>query len=125
MAAASWLFVVVTGGVGVYAATQATTDYLWMLLAATALVVGSLVGVATSNSGNRFTTGLAVAAAIPFVFSGADGVDLAGTIGAYGIGLAVVWVLRGTPAGRATASCFPHSSAASAATWCTQLFTPR
>ena len=94
VAAASWLFAGVAGGVGAYAASQAATDYLWMLLAATALVIGSLVGVATSNSGNRFTTGLAVAAAIPFVFSDAGGVDLAGTIGAYGIGLAVVWVVR-------------------------------
>jgi NACalpha-BTF3-like transcription factor len=35
-----------------------------------------------------------VAAAIPFVFSGATGVDLAGTLGAYGVGLAAVWVVR-------------------------------
>ena len=61
---------------------------------AMALVIGSLVGVATSNSGNRFTTSLAVAAAIPFVFSDNSGVDLAATLGAYGIGLAIVWALR-------------------------------
>jgi hypothetical protein len=90
----SWLFPLVAGGVGLYAATQATTNILHLLIAAAALVVGSLVGVATSNSGNRFTTGLAVAAAIPFVFSGSSGVDLAGTLAAYGIGLALVWALR-------------------------------
>jgi hypothetical protein len=65
-----------------------------LLLTASALVIGSLVGVATSNSGNRFTTGLAVAAAAPFVLSGDGGVDLAGTLSAYGVGLAVVWALR-------------------------------
>lgn len=90
----SWLFPAVSGGIGLYAATQATTDIVSLLIAATALVIGSLVGVATSNSGNRFTTGLAVAAAIPFVFSSDDGVDLAGTLAAYGLGLAIVWALR-------------------------------
>lgn len=90
----SWLFPIVSGGVGLYAASEATTDIVSLLAAAMALVIGSLVGVATSNSGNRFTTGLAVAAAIPFVFSGETGVDLAGTLAAYGLGLAAVWVLR-------------------------------
>ena len=94
LAAASWLFPVVAAGVGVYAATRASTDSLELLIAAAALVLASLVDVATSNSGNRFTTGLAVAAAIPVVFSGPQGVDLAGTIAAYGVGLAVVWALR-------------------------------
>lgn len=94
IAAASWLFPLVAGGVGFYAASQATTDPFSLLIAATALVLASLVGVATSNSGNRFTTGLAVAAAIPFVFSGDTGVDLGGTLGAYGVGLAAVWVVR-------------------------------
>jgi hypothetical protein len=94
IAAASWLFPFVAGGLGLYTATVATNDSIPLLIAALALVLGSLVGVATSNSGNRFTTGLAVAAAIPFVFSGDAGVDLAGTLAAYGVGLAVVWVIR-------------------------------
>jgi NACalpha-BTF3-like transcription factor len=84
----------VAGGVGFYGASKATTDPISLLIAATALMLASLVGVATSNSGNRFTTGLAVAAAIPFVFSGDTGVDLGGTLGAYGVGLAAVWVVR-------------------------------
>jgi len=92
--AASWLFPVAVGALGVYWASKATTDPISLLIAAMALVLGSLVGVATSNSGNQFTTGLAVAAAIPFVFSGVTGVDLAGTLGAYGVGLAAVWVVR-------------------------------
>jgi NACalpha-BTF3-like transcription factor len=101
----SWLFPVVAGAVGVYSASKATTDPISLLIGAVALVLGSLVGVATSNSGNQFTTGLAVAAAIPFVFSswgsssdlvnsGVTGVDLAGTLGAYGVGLSAVWVVR-------------------------------
>ena len=98
----SWLFPVVAGAAGVYSASKATTDPISLLIGAMALVLGSLVGVATSNSGNQFTTGLAVAAAIPFVFSswgdlvnsGVTGVDLAGTLGAYGVGLAAVWVVR-------------------------------
>jgi hypothetical protein len=94
VAAASWLFPFVAGGLGLYTATVATNDSISLLIAALALVLGSLVGVATSNSGNRFTTGLAVAAAIPFVFSDNTGVDLAGTLAAYGVGLAVVWVIR-------------------------------
>ncbi len=94
IAAASWLFPFVAGGVGFYGASKATTDPISLLIAATALMLASLVGVATSNSGNRFTTGLAVAAAIPFVFSGDTGVDLGGTLGAYGVGLAAVWVVR-------------------------------
>ena len=94
IATASWLFLAVAGGVGFYAAAAATTDPISLVVAAMALALGSLVGVATSNSGNRFTTGLAVAAAIPFVFSGDTGVDLAGTLGAYGVGLAAVWVVR-------------------------------
>lgn len=94
LATVSWLFPVVALGVGVLSAARAATDLLAMAVAAAVLVVGSLVGVATSNSGNRFTTGLAVAAAIPFVFSDASGVDLAATITAYGVGLAAVWALR-------------------------------
>lgn len=94
VAAASWFFPFVALALGVISATRADTDQISMLVAAAALVIGSLVGVATSNSGNRFTTGLAVAAAIPFVFSGDTGVDLHGTLAAYGMGLAAVWALR-------------------------------
>jgi NACalpha-BTF3-like transcription factor len=94
IAAASWLFPFAAGAVGLYAATRAVADPIALLVATTALVLGSLVGVATSNSGNRFTTGLAVAAAIPFVLTDGSGVDLAGSIAAYGVGLALVWALR-------------------------------
>lgn len=94
MATLSWAFPFGACAVGVMAASGAAADPLAMLVAATTLVLGSLVGVATSNSGNRFTTGLAVAAALPFVFSGREGVDLAAAIAAYGLGLAVVWALR-------------------------------
>jgi NACalpha-BTF3-like transcription factor len=78
----------------VFAGTRASVDPLQLLIAVAALVLGSLVNVATSNSGNRFTMGLAVAAAIPVVFSGPNGVDLAGTLAVYGVGLAIVWALR-------------------------------
>ena len=90
----SWLFPVVAAGIGLYGATQAQVSVLAMLAATAALTVLSLMGVATSNSGNRFTTGIAVAAAIPFVFSVPGGVDLAGTLAVYCVGLAVVWILR-------------------------------
>ncbi len=92
--ATSWLFPIVTAVLGVYAATRASTTAFALLVAAAGLAIASLIDVATSNSGNRFTTGLAVAAAIPFVFSGVDGVDTAGTLCAYGLGLSAVWVLR-------------------------------
>jgi NACalpha-BTF3-like transcription factor len=78
----------------VFAGTRASVDPLQLLIAVAALVLGSLVNVATSNSGNRFTMGLAVAAAIPVVFSDPNGVDLAGTLAVYGVGLAIVWALR-------------------------------
>ncbi|MGH3650317.1 MAG: HD-GYP domain-containing protein, partial [Acidimicrobiia bacterium] len=55
---------------------------------------GSMFGVATSNSANRFTMGLAVAAAIPFVFSRLDMNEPAASIASLGTGLALVWVLR-------------------------------
>lgn len=100
VAGLSWLFPFLSAGIGIYAATQAATDPFGLAVAVTALVIGSLVGVATSSSGNKFTTGLAVAAAIPFVLTSESGVDLAGSITAYGIGLAIVWVLsfaRGEP----------------------------
>jgi hypothetical protein len=95
VATISWLFPVASVGIGAYAMGNATTDHLQIVVAATILAVASLIGVATSNSGNRFTTGLAVAAAVPFVFPLENGgVDVAGTIAVYGFGLAVVWVLR-------------------------------
>ncbi len=80
VAVVSWLFPFGAGGVGLYAASQASTDPYSIAVGVTALVIGSLVGVATSSSGNRFTTGLAVAAAIPFVFTNQETgwVDLAG-----------------------------------------------
>ncbi len=93
LAVISYLFPVISGGLGVYCATKATASFSQLAVAVTAMVIGSLVGVATSNSGNKFTTGLAVAAAIPFVLSGPAGVDLAGTIATYGLGLAIVWVI--------------------------------
>ena len=94
LAVLSWAFPILMLAMGLYAAADATTGLIPMIIASAALAVASLVDVATSNPGNRFTTGLAVAAAIPFVFSGDDGVDLAGTVAAYGVGLAGVWVLR-------------------------------
>jgi hypothetical protein len=66
----------------------------YLLIAAACLVVGSLVGVATSNSGNHFTMGLAVAAAIPFVFPSLGVLEPWGSIAAYGLGLAGVWLIR-------------------------------
>jgi HD domain len=93
-AIASWIAIALMAGIGIYASTRAVTDPFILAVATTALVIGSLFGVATSNSGNRFTTGLAVAAAIPFVLLNGEGVDLAGSIAAYGIGVSVVWLLR-------------------------------
>ncbi len=100
LAVVSVLFPLISGGLGLYCAARATTSPFDLAVAVTVLVIGSMVGVATSNSGNKFTTGLAVAAAIPFVLSGSHGVDLAGSIATYGIGLAIVWALgfaRGEP----------------------------
>lgn len=94
LAVASWLFPVASGAVGVYAASQARGNAIYILIAAAALVVGSMFNVATSNSGNRFTMGLAVAAAVPFVFSGLDMIEPSGSIAAFGIGLALVWAFR-------------------------------
>lgn len=74
--------------------TQAHGDPLYMAIGAVALVLGSLFKVATSNSGNQFTMGLAVAAAIPFVFSNLDMMEPSGSIAAYGVGLAAVWLIR-------------------------------
>jgi len=94
LAVFSWLFPVVSGAVGIYAADQAGGNPLYIAVAAAVLVVGSMFNVATSNPGNHFTMGLAVAAAIPFVFSGLDVVEPSASIASFGIGLALVWVLR-------------------------------
>lgn len=91
---ASWLFALAIAALGVYAASVAVTDPVQILVAVAALVVASMVGVAASNSGNNFTTGLAVAAAVPFVLQTGSGVDLAAAIATYGIGEAIVWALR-------------------------------
>ncbi|HEY5889547.1 MAG TPA: HD domain-containing phosphohydrolase [Acidimicrobiia bacterium] len=91
----SWMFPFVAAGAGILAYPSATSDPLALIVGVTALVIGSLIGVATSNSGNRFTTGLAVAAAMPLVLvTPLGGVDLAGTIVTYGVGLAAVWAMR-------------------------------
>jgi NACalpha-BTF3-like transcription factor len=94
LAFVSWLFPVTSAALGVFAATRAEGNALYIVIAAAGLVIGSLLGVATSNSGNHFTMGLAVAAAIPFVFSSLDMVEPSGSIAAFGIGLAAVWVFR-------------------------------
>ena len=94
LAFALWLFPVVSALIGTYAASEAGGNSLYILVAAAALVIGSMFNVATSDSGNRFTMGLAVAAAIPFVFSGLDMEEPAGSIAAFGLGLAVVWAFR-------------------------------
>lgn len=94
LAVFSWMFPIVSGAVGIYAADQAGGNPLYIAVAAAALVVGSMFNVATSNTGNHFTLGLAVAAAIPFVFSGLDVQEPAASIASFGIGLALVWVLR-------------------------------
>ncbi|HUF16276.1 MAG TPA: HD domain-containing phosphohydrolase [Acidimicrobiia bacterium] len=94
LATASWLFPIAALTVGIYAASEAGGSAIYLLIAAAALVIGSMFGVATSNTGNRFTMGLAVAAAIPFVFSGLDMTEPAASIASYGTGLTLVWVLR-------------------------------
>lgn len=94
VAAASWLFPVAAGAVGLVAATKLDGNPLYILIAAAALLVGSLFGVATSNSGNHFTMGLAVAAAIPFVFSGLNLTEPSASIAALSLGLCGVWAFR-------------------------------
>jgi hypothetical protein len=94
VAALSWFFPVVAISVGAMAIPDAVANPLQLTVAITALGLASLIGVATSNSGNRFTTGLAVAAAIPLVMVDGGGVDLAGSVAVYGFGLAAVWALR-------------------------------
>jgi hypothetical protein len=94
VAVASWLFPIASAALGAYAASRAGGNPIYLMIAATVLVIGSLFGVATSSSGNRFTLGIGVAAAIPFVFSGLDLAEPFGSVAALGIGLAVVWALR-------------------------------
>jgi hypothetical protein len=94
LAVVSWAYVIVVAGLGIYAATLAISDPRTMLVGVTALVLASMVNVPVSNSGNRFTVGLAVAAALPMVLGPVDDVDLAGCVAIYGIGLVIVWVLR-------------------------------
>lgn len=93
LAAGSWLFPAAATTIGLYAAIEAGGNPFYILIAAVALVVGSMIKVATSDSGNHFTIGLAVAAAIPFVFSGLDVVEPSGSIAAFGLGLAGVWAV--------------------------------
>lgn len=90
----SWGFPALAMAMGLAAAIRAVSSPLSITVAVVALILASSVGVATSDSGNRFTTGLAVASAIPVVFSGVYGVDTAGALACYGMGMAGVWVVR-------------------------------
>ena len=97
LATVSWLFPIAAFGVGVYAASASRGIPLAVLIGAAFLIMGSMIGVATSSTGNRFNMGLAVAAAVPFIFWGLSGfreTEPAGSIAVYGIGLAGVWVMR-------------------------------
>jgi hypothetical protein len=90
----SWMFPITGISVALLAMPHATSTPVALTLGVTALVIGSLIGVATSNSGNRFTTGLAVAAALPLVLVDGGDVDLGGVVVVYGVGLSAVWALR-------------------------------
>lgn len=90
----SWVFALATAAIGIYATEASDGPVLYVAVAAGALVIGSMFGVATSNSGNHFTMGLAAAAATPFVFSGLDINEPAGSIAAFSVGVAVVWAIR-------------------------------
>lgn len=94
LAFASWMFPLASLAIGLYSGFRADANPFYVAVAALALVIGSLVGVATSNSGNHFTMGLAVAAAIPFVFSSLDVVEPYASIASFGVGLAAVWGVR-------------------------------
>jgi len=94
LAVVSWLFPIGSATVGLYTANEAGGRPLYVLIGAAALVVGSMLSVATSNSGNNFTMGLAVAAAIPFAFSSLHMTEPWSSIAAFGIGLTAVWALR-------------------------------
>lgn len=94
LAVVSWLFPIGSAAIGLYAANEAGGDPLYILIAAAALVVGSMLSVATSNSGNNFTMGLAVAAAVPFAFASLQMTEPWSSIAAFGIGLTGVWAIR-------------------------------
>ncbi|HEX6299173.1 MAG TPA: HD domain-containing phosphohydrolase [Acidimicrobiia bacterium] len=94
LAVVSWLFPIGSCAVGLYAATVTGDNPLHIVVAAAALVVGSMFSVATSNSGNNLTMGLAVAAAIPFAFSSLQMTEPWSSIAAFGIGLTIVWAFR-------------------------------
>jgi NACalpha-BTF3-like transcription factor len=94
LAVVSWLFPAGSAAVGLFAANEAGGQPLYILIAGAALVVGSMLSVATSNSGNNFTMGLAVAAAIPFAFSSLHMTEPWSSIAAFGIGLTAVWAFR-------------------------------
>jgi hypothetical protein len=94
LAVVSWLFPITSGAIGLYAASEVGDRPLYILIGAAALVIGSMFNVATSNSGNSFTMGLAVAAAIPFAFSSVGMMEPSASIAAFGIGLTVVWAFR-------------------------------
>lgn len=94
LAVVSWLFPITSGAIGLYAASEVGDRPLYILIGAAVLVVGSMLNVATSNSGNNFTMGLAVAAAIPFAFSSVGMTEPSASIAAFGIGLTVVWAFR-------------------------------
>lgn len=74
---------------------------LWWhyVVAAVGLAAASQIKVAGS-SGNRLTTGIAVAVSLPFVFRSGTVVDLSSVIGAYAAGLSLHWLVetvRGRP----------------------------
>ena len=94
LAILSWLFVLAIAGIGLYATIVSGGPLLYIVVAAAAIVIGSMFGVATSNTGNHFTMGLAAAAATPFVFSGLDIGEPAGSIASFSLGLTVVWLIR-------------------------------
>ena len=94
LAVVSWSFPIGSCAVGLYAANLAGDNPIHILVAAAALVVGSMFSVATSNSGNNLTMGLAVAAAIPFAFASLHMTEPWSSIAAFGIGLTIVWAFR-------------------------------
>lgn len=100
--AVSWLFPIGTALIGLALASVANTESLALIVAVTALVIGSLIAVASSFIGNRFNTGQAVAAALPFIFHASAEtmretgrtVDIVGVLAVYCLGLAITWVIR-------------------------------
>lgn len=78
---------------GIWALSGASIEVSAVATALLAMVVGSLVTPAVSG-GNRLSLVIAVAAALPFVYTTDDGVDLAGVIGVYLLGSALLVVLE-------------------------------